>query len=100
MQVKFLEPMDTEAGRLPAGTLVDHPDCFLLADLGHAAPVDDEAAESLDRWRGEKPRRGEADTRPDRWRFAGRDVSTIFTLPDGRRLIVTAGVVSEEMADG
>ena len=96
MQVKFLEPMETEAGRLPVGTLVEHPDCFLLADKGHAATVDEEAHAALDKWRREKPKPGEEDKRPYSWSFAGRDVPTVFTLPTGERLTVTAGVVTTE----
>lgn len=92
MQVKFLEPMDTEAGRLPAGTIVDHPDCFLLADKGHAVALDAEATETLDRWRQERPQEGQPDRRAQTWQFVGRDVPTIFTLPSGQRITVGVSI--------
>lgn len=94
MQVKFLTTVDTEAGLLPAGTIVDHPDCYLLADLGLAVEHDEEATAALAKWREAKrqavvdPRN---DTRFDGFRMAGRDVPTVFTLPGGETLTVSAG---------
>lgn len=91
MRVRFLAPTDTDAGRLPAGTVVEHPDCFLLADLGLAVDFDEEATKALEKWRAGKPSPGEQDQRYLSWRFAGRDVPTVFTLPDGSTLTVGVG---------
>ena len=94
MKVKFLTATDTEAGVMPKDTVVEHPDCFLLADLGMAVEHDDEASAMLAKWREAKrqplvdPRQ---DNRFDGFTMAGRDVPTVFTRPDGSRVQVSAG---------
>lgn len=87
MQVKFLTAMDTDAGPLPAGTLVAHPDCFLLADTGDAAAVDTEAEESLAKWR--KAKAAHTTGPVPGFEFVGRDVPTVFTLPDKTQRVVS-----------
>lgn len=91
MLVKFLSATETEAGKLPAGTIVDHPDCFLLADLGLAVEHDEEAAAKLKEWRAAKPSPGQEDQRYLSWRFAGTATPTIFTRPDGKQVVVSNG---------
>jgi len=95
MKVKFLAPQDTAAGLLPVGTVCEHPDCFLHADIGNAVEHDDEAREAVARWREAKrkpvldPRQ---DTRFAGFTFVGRAVPTVFTLPSGEVLTVGTDV--------
>ena len=87
MRVKFLAPVETDAGLLPAGTTCEHPDCFLLADKGLAVDIDAEATEALKRWRAAKLSRTEDSPVPG-FTFAGRSVPTTFTTPEGKVFVV------------
>lgn len=41
MKVRLLKDVDTLGGKMPAGTIIEHADAFLLVTLGTAEPVED-----------------------------------------------------------
>lgn len=47
MKVRLTVEQDSTAGKLPAGTEIEHPDAYRLAQLGVAEPIDAEAQTAM-----------------------------------------------------
>jgi hypothetical protein len=59
MKVRLLTEQQSTAGALPAGTEIEHPDAYRLAQLGVAEPIDDEAKEKMAEFEAQQEARRE-----------------------------------------
>jgi hypothetical protein len=55
MQVQITSPGRNDDGPIEVGTVVEHPSCFRLVQLGLAIPADDECRDKLRelKWQGD-----------------------------------------------